>query len=423
MRCPLKCRHPIIALVLFACAVPLRGEPNLLATYNGKYSRQSRFERAVKEVGAAYDERLKVVQEKLGLAPAAGKAIQVVLRDAQAADPTKYAPVTDAPFQTRWQNGQVQIVLHTEFIINGRYDVKQSLTHELAHAVVRTHMTPDAYESVPTWLREGLSVWCADEIAQKVAVLYRDSTTPVDAQIKGVADTVNAESFARYAEYGLTFEWIVKQKGEPAVRALVAAVVAGVNAQEAVRQVTGQPWEDFVSTAKVYATSRVRELQPPGATEFKSICMHDQSRNHAAVIENGAQFLKKYRDSRLSGNVLYYMVKAYRSQRNLAAANSTMRTLEEKHAHDCSLMDEAAYQIGAAHAEAKQWRPAIRVFEELLRDQPDSNLQDRALYYLALCHARSGNKKKAKEYVEIFDRSFPKSQMSDEMATLRRELP
>ena len=419
----LKCRHFVIVLVLSSCAASPGAEPDLLATYSGKYAGQGRFERAVKEVQAAYDKSLKTAQEKLGLAPAAGKTIRVVLRDAQPADPLEYAPFTEPPFQTRWQNGQVLVVLHAEFIINGRYDVAQSLTHELVHAVMRTHMTPEAYKDVPTWLREGLAVWGAGQIEQKVASLYRNSKTPVDWHIKGVADPINAESFSRYAEYGLTIELIVKQKGEQAVQALVAAVVAGTDAQAAVEKVTGLPWQDFVPAAKTYATSRLRELEPAGTKEFTSICGRDQSRSYAGVIKEGTQFLKSYRDSPLAGNVLYYMVKAHRLEKHLAAAKNTMRKLEGKYAHDCDLMDEAIYQIGAANAEAKQWRPAIRVFEELLRDHPDSNLQDRALYYLALCHARGGNKKKAKEYVELFDRSFPASKMGERMAELRGELP
>ena len=422
MHCPLNCRHFVIALALFVGTASLRAEPNLLATYSGKYSRQSRLERAAKDVQATYDERLKIVQDKLGVAPAAGNAIEIVLRDAQPADPPKYAPFAGAPFQTLWQGAQVQILLHAEFIVNGRVDVKRSFTHELAHAVIRTHLTRDAYAVVPTWLREGLAVWCADQIPQKVAALYCDPTTPADAHLKGIADTADAESQSRYAEYGLAIEMIAKQKGEPAVRALVAAIVAGKDVQEAVRQVTGQTWQDFVAAAKAYATSRVRELQPPGATEFASIRARDQSRSYPEVIAEGTKFLRTYRDSPLAGDVLYFMVKAYRAQQNLTAAKSTLRTLEEKHAHDCTLMDEAVYQVGIGDVAAKQWTAAIREFEALLRDQPDSNLQDRALYNLALCHARNGNKKKAKEYVEIFDRSFPNSKMSAEMAKLRGEL-
>ena len=423
MLMPLKCRHCVVAVVLLACSAPLRAELDLLATYSGKYSGQSRFERALKEIQESYDESLKAVQAKLGLAPAADKPIQVVVRDAQPADPPRYAPFTEPPFQTRWHKGEVLVVLHAEFIINGRYDVAQSLAHELVHAVMRTHMTPEAYKAVPTWLREGLAVWSADQIEQKVAALYRHAKTPVDWHIKGVADTTNAESFSRYAEYGLTVELIEKQKGEQAVQALVAAIVAGTDAQAAVEKVTGLSWEDFVPGAKTYAKSRLRELEPAGTKEFNSIRGRDRGRDYAGVIKEGTQFMRSYRDSPLAGNVLYYMVKAHRLQKRRAAAKNMMRKLEGKHAHDCDLMDEAVYQIGAANAESKQWRPAIHVFEELLRDHPDSNLQDRALYYLALCHTRSGNKKKAKEYIELFDRSFPKSKMGEKMAKLRGELP
>jgi len=415
-------RRAAAILAVMSGALATRAELNLLDSYHGKYAGQNRFEKAVHEVEAAYDAGLKSVAEKLGLAPASGKTITVVLRDARDENAEILVPYAEAPFKTRWEGDDAQIILHAEFMMTGRYDPPRSLVHELTHAVVRTHISPEAYKGVPTWLREGLAVWAADQIEEKAVALHCFSDQDAEQWVRGLQDTRDAESLTRYAEYGLAIEFLYRQKGAAAVTKLVADVVSGSDAAAAVARAGGSGWDEFTAAARAYAVQRVRGLRPAGMEDYRRILGLDHARQYKEVRSAGPEFLKKHRDSALCGNVLYYLTKAHRMTRNPGAAKNTLYTLKRKHAHDCSLLDGAVYQLGAAQVQAQQWRPAIHTFEELLRDFPDAPRQDRAVYNLALCHAKGGNKNKAREYIALFDRSFPQSNMAEKMAEVRREV-
>jgi TolA-binding protein len=349
--------------------------------------------------------------------------IRIAFRDALPQDADRIVPFTSAPFQTRWTDGnRVLIVLHTEFVVNGMFDVQAELVHELTHAALRLRMGRNAYAAVPQWLREALAVWAADQVDRQLAAVLRKRDN-LDRPSKAFSGLDAPEhSTARYAEYGLAAEFIAQQAGPQGLKKLVDLIIAGTPPREALHVVAPLSWRDFVSACRKYAEDRARRARATETEEYVEILRLDRRRDYKNSKRLCAQFLKQHHRSPLRGDVLYWHGKACRLLRQRGPAERSLRELLRKHRQDTTMVEEALYQLGALLVEARAHRRAIEPFKRLLRDHPDSTLLDRAVYNLAFCRAKTGDKREARRLLSVFERSFPGSSFAGKARELRASL-
>jgi TolA-binding protein len=419
MRLRLAASALVCSAVIATASAQSPADP--LQDYDGKYRRSS----TLKKIAARLEENrraaLQSVAERLGLQPKDPTRIRIELRDALPDDSEVIRPFTEPHFQTMASGDNVLIVLHTEFMVNGRFDVGPELIHEITHAVMRERMTPESYRGVPRWLREGLAVWTADQIEDKAlaVVAWRDYLDDPAPAFPGLDQ--DRDSLLRYAEYGFAIEWIAREHGAAKVTDLARLLVENTAATAALKRVTGLAWPEFQAAAHRHALARIRELRPPETDEYAEISRLDRARRYEAVEAACDAFLRAHRKSPLRGDVLYFLGKACRLQRKSSKAERSLRELLRRYKAS-AYAEKALYQLGAVLVEAGKHRPAMVPFQRLLRDHPDSTLQDRAVYNLALCRARTANKREALRLLDVFDRSFPNSSSRQKAADLRRSL-
>ncbi len=441
-------RLSAVAMIWTFTALAPAQDVGILGAYQGKYKDDARLAKQAGNLEALRAAALTCVAEKMGLTPADPQRIRIELRDALSSDPEKLAPFTGPPFQTRWADaGQVQIVLHTEFLVNGRFDVDTELRHEMVHAVMRTAVTPEAYGTVPVWVREGLAVWTAGQTEDKARWVLRQEEflTQPDRAVQGLPPFVSPAGKAkppagaaggagpvvdepggpaalrRYAEYALAIEYLAERCGAEAVQKLARALAHGTPAQTAVAEASGQDWEAFAAAARQHAVARLAKLRPPETDAYAAIVKADDGRQYAEVEKLCAAFLKANPKSTLRGNVLYLRGKANRLQKKAGAAESALKELLD-HPEQSDFVEKALYQLASTRAEAGRHSDAVDPCRRLLRDHPDSDVLDRGLYTLALCRSKAGNRREALRLLDVFDRSFAKSEVASKARELRQTL-
>lgn len=391
-------------------------------SYNGKYKNESWARELIRDLPKLQQSATKTIKQKLGIEPKSGKQITIELRDVRDEIPEEFEIYEGPAFQVVTdKNGDERIIIHMEFLASGRVDHAKLVTHEMVHAVMRTHLDDDAYEKVPGWLREGLAVYVADETEQRTRVLIRRT-----ARDKEFADTiVGLEEAERdvehYAEFGLAIERIAKTK-EDAIQKLAQDLIAGKDAKEIIAEITGESWDDFVAASKKHALDRTRDLKPASYDDYRTVAIADMSRPASAVERYCRDFLKEHSESWCKPNVLYIRGKAARQSEKWSLAERCLESALRKDAADLDFVDDALFQLASCYMESGAPNKADEPAKQLLRDHPTSPHQARALYYLIEAEAAKNNNREARRLIRIYNRSFPKGEDRDKLRSLSRRL-
>lgn len=410
-------------LSLAVCAAAQGVDP--VAKYAGKYEKDDRFKKAFGKFDVLREEALKIVCDRLGVGTVDARAIWFTIADALAPDAEKLVRYTEEPFQTSSPAaGVAEIVLRPEYIVNGTHDLRETVIHELTHAVMRLRMKRDDYARVPRWLREGIALWVAGQIESRVRALLR--APEYAAQPAGLLAGLDDKGggLVRYGEYGLAIEYLVKAKGPAVIAELVARLERGEDARKAVAAVAGTTWEAFRDAAYAYAHKRIEELRPPQAETdaYLEIVRLDRERQYEQVMKASRAFLGEHPESLYRGDVLYWRGKAFRLRKQPAEAEKALKEVLTKHRAASGYVDEALYQLAFVRIEDRSFARARQPLRELLLDHPDTPLQDRAVYGLALCSLELSNRKEAKRLVAVFERSFSGSEVAAKVADLKKRL-
>ena len=412
-----------------ALALPAQDKP-----YRGKYEKDPRAKEAFAKLATLEKEALANVKEKLGL-DVEPSAVVIEIEDAVPADPKMVGTFKGPALGTSTLDGsprRARIVIHPEFVVSGRARaLAQELVHECVHAAMRVKMSREDHRAVPDWLREGLAVWCAGQIEEKLAYTLVSQRAFREPEKVVLGLGVAGDGFDRYPEFGLAIELLEQRKaGSPA--ALVKLLVAGRKVEDAVAEVAGSSYADFVKAAKEHALERARKSDPPRFDEYLAIWKADQDKAREKARDLAEKFLEAHPapatgsaatvDDSLAANVLYWHGKSCRLSKEGARGVKSLIRLADTLAHAGDFADEALYQLGSIALEAKQPKEAREWFERLLRDWPDTGNLETLLLRLATCDADLGDKKRAKERLDLLERSFPKHTLTKEVAGLRERV-
>jgi len=398
--------------------------------YSGKYAKDPRMQKLLRELPAAKKKALDDVRTKLQLEPKQADRIRVVVEDAIEAEPGLLAPFRGTAFTTETDEDAsdtpVVVRLRAEFLMNGCHDLATALRHEMVHAVMRERMNGPAYRALPKWLREGIAVWAAGQGESKLLFALTDpgALEKLDAAFPGVDE--GDHGVDRYAEYFLALDFL-EQRGQGsaaggAVARLVALLVNGVAVDQAVEQVSGSSFDEFKKKAHAHALDVASSREPEGRSDFKALVAFDKKRNYAEAKAAAAKFEEQHPRSPFLADALYLRGKAERLSDDPKAAIATLERLVNGMLAQTHFFDEAWYQLGSARLALVQLAPAGEAFQTILRDYPDTSLQDKAALRLAQVLGKQGQKKAALAWLDRFDRSFPKSGSADEARKLRDQL-
>jgi TolA-binding protein len=392
--------------------------------YDGKYAKTAEVTKTLARIPALRKDALANVAEKLGLAPKDADAIIVEMKDARPADAEKLVPF-DAPlFQTvEDAKGPVRIRVYAEGVAAGSADFDATMRHEMVHAVMRELVaTKEAYSAIPKWLREGLALYAAGQTEERVCAIVHsgDAARPLDVLFPGLEE--GEHTLDRYGEDALAVAFLAERRGAKAVRDLAARLAAAEAPHAAVEAASGSSWETFRREARAYSLEAARRATRPEWDAYLALREKDRAKDYAGVIDAAVAFEKANPKSPILADALYWRGKAERLVKKPDAAKKTLARIVDGMRRESHYLDEAWYQLGAAHLATSDWKGAASAFETLLRDHPGTTLSDRALVRLAECSLRRGDRDAARHQLDLFDRSFPRSQAAKDAAALRKEL-
>jgi tetratricopeptide (TPR) repeat protein len=183
------------------------------------------------------------------------------------------------------------MILSPKALLKG-YDWLDTAAHEYTHDVV----TARTRNRAPIWLQEGLAKWFesawrgrVDPLSPVAAALVkeairRDDLVTFQEMHPSLAKLPSQERAAlAYAQVVLAIEYLVKQRGPEVLARVTAAVGAGAEADRAVAEALGVPFERFLSEWKRYMTQR--PLPKGGDHELRKLRFRDDPKHGGAWSE------------------------------------------------------------------------------------------------------------------------------------------
>lgn len=229
---------------------------NVVLDYAGKYRGDATFAARVAEVERLVPEAVKRIRARLGLPAGPTPPFRV-----------RFADIGERPDDLHMSTseelvgGEVRQALRilTEPLVLRRYDLADTLTHELLH-VWHRHALGEPYYDVPKWAREGLSVWAAGQGPGRVAlltVLFGTDPKVADPVGRLVNGLGGAHTVVDYAEDFLAFAWVEERKGLAGVQALARRLLASADAAGAFADAAGLAFPEVEAAVRGYATTAV----------------------------------------------------------------------------------------------------------------------------------------------------------------------
>ena len=412
-------------MILASLVVAVAGGADV-APYQGKYAKDASFRKSLAEIPGLWDRAIPDIEKRLGLTLSKTAPIRIEVIDARPEPFEAVKRFTEPAFSTRGSGDTdgdpIVVRLHAEFMVNGVQDWRTSLKHELVHAVMRASMSDAAHDALPSWLREGLALWVAGQTDDRLASIQREKRAFADPTALFPGLESGQHDLNRYAEDALAIEKLATDHGPDAPGRLVRLLVEGKEAHAAIAQIAGGSFESFRDACRAHGIERAKAAAPEGWEDFVVIAEADTKAARAAVRAKAPGFLEKRPDSPLVPDVLYWLGKSCRIDGDCDDARPPLEKLVKKHALGADYVDEALYQLASADIEQKKFASALARLESHVRDHPDGGSLDRVVERAAFCHAELKNEKEALRWIAIFERSFPKSQYADEVATLKAKL-
>ncbi|MFH1707237.1 MAG: hypothetical protein ABIF71_04905 [Planctomycetota bacterium] len=168
--------------------------------------------------------------------------------------------------KVEWRQVPV-VTIFVEHIITGT-DLETLLAHEFIHGVMLERMA-DAYEPLPTWLKEGITMWGSgeleDDVARMVAGLALAGEQPL-----GIVNGLERlpHTALDYAEDGLFFEYLAQTYGQKKVQAMIRELVNGGFFKQVVEKETGDLWDRIKEDAARFSRDYIKDKFAESITAY-----------------------------------------------------------------------------------------------------------------------------------------------------------
>ena len=339
-------------------------------SYAGRYKKDPSFLSVFTKLPGMRQRALEKAQEKTGLIIADLDSYVIRFKDL-----SNFSPVGASSRSVRSKGGDMFLVtLSTTQLALGEIEVESVLVHEFIHGVMRERMGIGAYLSLPQWIREGIAVWGAGQIKERINnLIFLSLTKGIDFSI--VIRDLKAlhKRLDEYLMDALLFEYLSWAHGKGAVRNMLAQIVSGREPYSVFEEITGHNWSKLKAQYYAYAHWYLRRMA--------FVCGLDTFVQSKQLANLGD------RPSAIEG--LFSLL------------NNTSDPLLHSHAW---------YWIGRWSYEEQQYQQAMDAFWMVLKDLPDNKgLQQSSRYFLAKCFVQKKQYQQAQAHLERFFLDYPQA--------------
>lgn len=349
-------------------------ENGIVAGYAGKYVGDVRLAAALVDLPKHVEAAYAGIRKRLGV-DLRGK-VNLVFRfeDAGARGGDRAYTATIA----RGGKPAIEMLFRTEYIVLSTTDFASRIHHEMKHAGFRQLMG-QAYLNLPKWVKEGLAVYGADQLAVRESAILGD-TVFGGGDPEKIVRRIDSRDFGLddYLASALAFTWLEsKQRGN--VKRFCKRLLAGEDHREIFGDLAGMPVEKALEQAQEFARARVETLLGTGYREYRAVrdanfaaARKGNDARNAWLLDDGEEaytaWLGKYKGHPLEPNARYRLGKALVYAGRNAEAREWLRLVAAEDFDRSSISDDAAFWIAESWDRQGDEKQAREAFGALLRD-------------------------------------------------------
>ncbi|MBI3272896.1 MAG: tetratricopeptide repeat protein [Planctomycetes bacterium] len=399
-------------------APPPAAEPDRL--YAGRFEADPRLRAILDAVPQARARAFQAVNERLALPYQDKGAILLRFRDSLDLSQRILVRGPGETFTTGADPtaGSARIVVTgmVEFLLADPGSLETELTHELTHAVLRERMGA-RYEGLPLWVREGLALWTAGQGPARVRY-FLGRTEFLERPEGMLSNLADQNGRANYPEAFLAFDYLEALRGEAGVRQFVATLLSGKPWGGSLSEVSGQNWEAFQAGLRAHAPRAFARLADPGLPAYRALVALrtglDTPEGAAAMLEAARRFAELQADSCHSRSARMWEGRALLRLERRAEARNCFERVAAAGGPFCDFEDDAIAEVGRLAVAEQDHEAALRTFQRIVDEHPDSRHLGEALYRCGLCLDRLGRRAEARPLLLKALASFPKAALAAE---------
>ncbi|MCK5334384.1 MAG: hypothetical protein KAJ24_07725, partial [Candidatus Aenigmarchaeota archaeon] len=303
----------IFSMILFGCVARADGLVKLeVKKYPEKADELDELRMKLPSMRA---KAFKTIRDTLGTEFKDNKTIRFVFTDALNIKYNKYKNY----HAIRLSQGKAQkIVFFMEYYFIGQYVMQKKITHELAHAVMRSKMTTQNYKRVPKWVREGFAVFIADQGEARLNYLCANYSEKLSLLVRGLDNSTG--QFDEYGEFYLVFKYIKVKYGKQSIGKFIREVITQRgNYEKALKTVTGLGWDVFKKRAKKYAQAEIRKITKKLLSQWKMAFKLYCKKQYSSAEKKFKKLLQNPK-SWIYGKTLYYYARSLQNQKKYVEA-------------------------------------------------------------------------------------------------------
>jgi hypothetical protein len=224
-----------------------------------------------------------------------------------------------------------RVTLYLEYLVTGHIDLKQTLCHELVHAVQRRAVGA-AYRRVPKWLREGLALLVADQGEDRIDTLLcvhaLDSGSGPEALLLPLTDRT---TLRHYGIYYAAVRSLVDLDPHR-LRRLWDGLAQGRPPRELVTEMSGRPFDAWCLDAHSRFAAELRDRCGERHRVWRQISEAHARREWQATVERVDHLVQDDPESYCVPRALMLRGHAHQHLSNAEAALADFETVLSHHA-------------------------------------------------------------------------------------------
>lgn len=347
-------------------------ENGVVKGYDGKYVKDVRFQKALKNLPGYVNEAWKTLKQTLGVDL---KGAQVIFdfKDKNWSRTTNRAVTETISVDYK---PYTKMTFYTEHVALSDADFKSRVIHELKHAAFRDVMGV-SYLDLPKWVREGLAVYGAQQFDDRLPAIVggaifsgRDGRASLD----GIDDpNHNVED---YLEDCAAFMWLEEQK-QGGVHEYCKRLLKGEDCIAVFAEIGGMEIRQALDAAAEYAVKLVEERFGDAEESYLKIREDEftarKEKTHIGWfndtgIERYETWLSENPDHPLAPNCRYRLGKALILVERYDDGRARMNDVTTLDQIRSSICDDAQYWICLSYQREGKPEQADQAFGVLLRD-------------------------------------------------------
>ncbi|MEN8150279.1 MAG: tetratricopeptide repeat protein [Planctomycetota bacterium] len=237
----------------------------IVLDYEGKYADDPRLAAIVERLPALRAASLERIRGIVGAAP--GTPL-IRLTDAGS---DRSSLVAEARLEVVKGEPRQVLLLYTEYLVLGSFDLPTTLTHELYHVLQREKLG-EAHYTTPKWVREGTAIWVAGQADARMRILAAEKgrrpeiPDPLARLVNGLGGRHTSDD---YAEDVAAFASVAERHGDARLVALLKRLLETTDWEAAIREVLKEGRETFERHAEEHARKVLASLMADGMKEVR----------------------------------------------------------------------------------------------------------------------------------------------------------